>query len=234
MRLEGHVAVVTGGTGGLGRAVASAFLASGARVVATTRRPVDGEVHERLAIEAVDLLDEESMLGLAELVRERHGRCDALVCCAGGFEAGTRVAETPLATWRRLLDLNATTAFLACRALLPLMLEGRRGSIVLVGAKTALHPFPGGVPYSASKSAVVALANGARGRGARPGRQRQLRAAERHRHAGEPRRLAGRRPVALGHARGVRRDDPLAVLSGCARDVRGRHPRVRTLVGSSA
>ena len=158
MRLEGHVAVVTGGTGGLGRAVASAFLASGARVVATTRRPVDGEVHERLAIEAVDLLDEESMLRLAELVRERHGRCDALVCCAGGFEAGTRVAETPLATWRRLLDLNATTAFLACRALLPLMLEGRRGSIVLVGAKTALHPFPGGVPYSASKSAVVALA----------------------------------------------------------------------------
>ena len=69
MRLEGHVAVVTGGTGGLGRAVASAFLAAGARVVATTRNPVDEETHERLAVEAVDLLDEGSMLGLADLVR---------------------------------------------------------------------------------------------------------------------------------------------------------------------
>ena len=158
MRLEGHVAVVTGGTGSLGRAVASAFLAAGARVVATTRHPVDGETHERLAIEAVDVVDEESMLRFADLVRERHGRCDALVCCAGGFEAGTHIAETPLAMWRRLLDLNATSAFLSCRALLPLMLEARRGSIVLVGARTALYPFPGGVPYSVAKSAVIALA----------------------------------------------------------------------------
>jgi NAD(P)-dependent dehydrogenase (short-subunit alcohol dehydrogenase family) len=160
MRLEGHVAVVTGGTGSLGRAVASAFLAAGARVVATTRNPVDGETHERLAIEAVDLVDEDAMLAFAALVRERHGRCDELVCCAGGFEAGAHIAEAPVAQWRRLLELNATSAFLACRALLPLMIEGRRGSIVLVGARTALRPFPGGVPYSVAKSAVIALATG--------------------------------------------------------------------------
>jgi NAD(P)-dependent dehydrogenase (short-subunit alcohol dehydrogenase family) len=157
MRLEGHVAVVTGGTGALGRAVASAYVAAGARVVATTRRPVDGESHERLSFEAVDLTDEQSVLGLAETVRQRYGRCDALACCAGGFEAGVPVAEAPLALWQRLLDLNATSAFLASRAFLPLMLEARRGSIVLVGAKSALHPFKGGVPYSVSKSAVIAL-----------------------------------------------------------------------------
>jgi NAD(P)-dependent dehydrogenase (short-subunit alcohol dehydrogenase family) len=157
MRLDGQVAVVTGGTGALGRAVASAFLAAGARVVATTRHAVDGESHERLSIEAVDLVDEESMLGLASLVRERYGRCDALACCAGGFEAGANVAAAPLALWHRLLDLNATSSFLACRAFLPLMLESRRGSIVLVGAKAALHPFAGGVPYSVSKAAVIAL-----------------------------------------------------------------------------
>jgi NAD(P)-dependent dehydrogenase (short-subunit alcohol dehydrogenase family) len=157
MRLDGQVAVVTGGTGALGRAVASAFLAAGARVVATTRHAVDGESHERLSIEAVDLVDEQSMLGLAALVRERYGRCDVLACCAGGFEAGANVAAAPLAVWRRLLDLNATSCFLACRAFLPLMLESRRGSIVLVGAKAALHPFPGGVPYSVSKATVIAL-----------------------------------------------------------------------------
>ena len=88
MRLEGHVAVVTGGTGALGRAVVSAFLAAGARVVATTRHAVDGESHERLSIEAVDLTDEQSMLALADTVRERYGRCDVLACCAGGFGRG--------------------------------------------------------------------------------------------------------------------------------------------------
>jgi NAD(P)-dependent dehydrogenase (short-subunit alcohol dehydrogenase family) len=157
MRLEGHVAVVTGGTGALGRAVASAFLAAGARVVATTRHAVDGGAHDRLSIEAVDLVDETSMLGLADLVRERYGRCDILVCCAGGFESGTNVAEAPLALWHRLLELNATSCFLASRAFLPLMLEARRGSIVFVGAKAGLNPFTGGVPYSVSKSTVIAL-----------------------------------------------------------------------------
>jgi NAD(P)-dependent dehydrogenase (short-subunit alcohol dehydrogenase family) len=157
MRLEGHVAVVTGGTGGLGRAVASAFLAAGARVVATTRNPVDEETHERLTVEAVDLVDERSMLGLADVVRERYGRCDHVVCCAGGFAAGTPVAELSLELWRRQLELNATSAFLAARAFLPLMLEARRGSIVLVGSRAALQPFAGGVPYSVSKAAVVAL-----------------------------------------------------------------------------
>jgi NAD(P)-dependent dehydrogenase (short-subunit alcohol dehydrogenase family) len=158
MRLEGQIAVVTGGTGALGRAVASAFVAEGARVVATTRHPVDGETHERLAIEAVDLADEQSVLALADLVRQRYGRCDILACCAGGFDAGTQVAEAPLELWRRMLDLNATSCFLASRAFLPLMLEARRGSIVLVGAKAALNPFKGGVPYSVSKAAVIALA----------------------------------------------------------------------------
>jgi NAD(P)-dependent dehydrogenase (short-subunit alcohol dehydrogenase family) len=157
MRLEGHVAVVTGGTGDLGRAVTSAFLAAGARVVATTRHPVDEETHERLAIEAVDLVDEQSMLGLAQVVRERHGRCDHVVCCAGGFAAGTPVAELSVAVWRSQLELNATSAFLAARAFLPLMLEARRGSIVFVGSRAAVRPFAGGVPYSVSKSAVIAL-----------------------------------------------------------------------------
>lgn len=157
MRLEGQIAVVTGGTGALGRAVASAYVAAGARVVATTRHPVDVELHERLSIEVVDVVDEQSMLGLAERVRARYGRCDMLACCAGGFASGPTVAEAPLALWQRMLDLNATSSFLASRAFLPLMLEARRGSIVLVGAKTALHPFPGGVPYAVSKAAVIAL-----------------------------------------------------------------------------
>jgi NAD(P)-dependent dehydrogenase (short-subunit alcohol dehydrogenase family) len=132
-------------------------VAAGARVIATTRHAVDGESHERLAIEPADVVDEASMLGLADLVRERHGRCDMLVCCAGGFESGPDVAQAPLALWQRMLELNATSCFLASRAFLPLMLEARRGSIVLVSSKSALNPFRGGVPYSVSKATVIAL-----------------------------------------------------------------------------
>jgi NAD(P)-dependent dehydrogenase (short-subunit alcohol dehydrogenase family) len=159
MRLEGHVTVVTGGTGILGRAVASAFLAAGSRVIATTRRPADGETHERLTVEAVDIGDERAMLDLADGVRERHGRCDHLVCCAGGFDAGTPFAELTLERWQRQLDLNATTAFLAARAFVPLMRDARRGSIVFVGSRAAVQPFAGAVPYSVSKAAVIALTN---------------------------------------------------------------------------
>src|SRR5690242_14884687 len=138
MIVEQRVAVVTGGTGALGSAVCQAFARAGAKVVAVARSasepPDDG-----VEVEAVDLLDEAACLALAERVRDRHGRCDALVACAGGFAAGTPVAEARLADWRGQLDLNATTAFLACRAFLPLMLERGEGAIVLVSSRAALR-----------------------------------------------------------------------------------------------
>jgi NAD(P)-dependent dehydrogenase (short-subunit alcohol dehydrogenase family) len=156
MRLDGHVAVVTGGTGPLGRAVAGAFLDAGATVIATSRHAADGG-RPGLRVVGVDLADEQSVLGLGREVGERDGRCDHLVCCAGGWAGGPPLAETSLAAWQGQLERNATTAFLAARAFLPGMLAAGRGSIVFVGSRTALQPAAGQVPYGVSKAAVVAL-----------------------------------------------------------------------------
>jgi NAD(P)-dependent dehydrogenase (short-subunit alcohol dehydrogenase family) len=156
MVFDDQVAVVTGGTGALGGAVCQAFAHAGATVVAVGRSAGESP-GERIEVEAVDLLDEAACLGLADRVRARHGRCDALVCCAGGFAAGSPVAEAALADWRSMMDLNATTAFLSCRAFLPLMLEQGSGAIVLVSSRAARRPFAGGVPYAVSKATVIAL-----------------------------------------------------------------------------
>jgi NAD(P)-dependent dehydrogenase (short-subunit alcohol dehydrogenase family) len=153
---EGSVAVVTGGTGALGSAVCQAFARAGAAVVAVARAAAEPPA-PGVEVEAADLLDEASCLALAERVKTRHGRCDALVCAAGGFAAGTPIAESSLSDWQSQLDLNATTAFLACRAFLPLMLERGAGSIVLVSSRAARRPFATGVPYAVSKAAVIAL-----------------------------------------------------------------------------
>ena len=92
-------------------------------------------------------------------MRGRHGRCDALVCCAGGFASGVNVHDDGAPEqWQRQLALNTTTAFTSCHAFLPMMLERGEGAIVLVGSRAALQPFAGGVPYAVSKAATMALA----------------------------------------------------------------------------
>ncbi len=100
MVFDDRVAVVTGGTGALGSAVCQAFARAGAAVVAVGRSAAEPP-GPGVEVEAADLLDEASCLALAERVKARHGRCDALVCAAGGFAAGTPIAEARLSDWQR-------------------------------------------------------------------------------------------------------------------------------------
>jgi NAD(P)-dependent dehydrogenase (short-subunit alcohol dehydrogenase family) len=158
--LEGQVAVVTGGSKGIGLAMAEALAAEGCKVVifgrdraalrhATTVISKYG--HAVIPVEG-DVTQELSVIALFEEVRRRFGRVDILVNNAGVAPGGT-VEETHLDVWRKTLDTNLTGTYLCCRAALPLMKAG--GSIVNNLSITAEVPFPNASAYVASKHGAM-------------------------------------------------------------------------------
>ncbi|MCC6484252.1 MAG: SDR family NAD(P)-dependent oxidoreductase [Armatimonadetes bacterium] len=156
--------VITGGTGGLGSVVTRAFLASGWQALVTfldekgmaALKDGVGDLSTGLQGVRVDLTSADGLSKVASMARRSFGSVSALVNLAGGFTGGHAIEDTPEQDWDRMLELNAKTVFLACRALAPL-LKASRGSIVTVGARAAVEPSPHLVPYAVSKAAVVAL-----------------------------------------------------------------------------
>jgi NAD(P)-dependent dehydrogenase (short-subunit alcohol dehydrogenase family) len=160
------VALVTGGTGALGQAIVHRFLADGAAVcvpwiVEAERQrleaSVDASARGRLLLERCDVGDDGAMTRLAGAVVERHRRLDVLVTAVGGF-AGGALVETDRATWDHMLALNLTTAFTAARAVLPHMIRGRGGRIVMIASRAVVPPAGGFIAYTVAKAAVLALA----------------------------------------------------------------------------
>jgi len=155
----GRNVVVTGATGELGEAVARRLAAAGATVHVPARSPdkakaLYSELADRVRIGAVaDLSDDAAVTayyaGLPPLWASIH--------CAGGF-AISKLAETPLADLKNMLDMNAGSAFLCCREAVKAM-KGRGGRIVNVAAQPGVEPRRGAgmVAYTASKAAVVAI-----------------------------------------------------------------------------
>lgn len=164
-RLENRVAVVTGGSGYLGRAVVRRLLAAGARVHVTWRdedevqslRDYLGREAGRIGLHEVDLTREPEVQGALEEVLAADGRLDILCNIAGGF-AGGPIEDTDAAGWEKLLAMNATTAYLACRAAARAMSARHYGRILNVGAAPALGRGAAGMSaYSAAKAAVLNL-----------------------------------------------------------------------------
>ena len=166
--LSGRVALVTGGSRGLGLEIAHGLGEAGASVVVTARRaewlgPAEEELHgagidARAA--ACDVVDAEQVERLTADVIERHGRIDVLVNAAG-VSWGASAEAMPLDRWRWVMDVNATGTFICCQSVGRRMLERGSGRILniasvagLVGQATELLEAVG---YSASKGAVVAL-----------------------------------------------------------------------------
>jgi len=154
--------LITGAAGHLGRAVAAAFAAEGARLVLLDR--------ERALLEAAfggdsaaqmlapcDLLDAAQLQAAVDTALTRFGRIDVLCNIAGGFRMGEAVHETSDANWDFLLDLNARTLLHMARAVVPAMLKADGGKIVNVGAFSAGKGLAQMGAYTASKAVVMRL-----------------------------------------------------------------------------
>jgi len=161
-----RVAIVAGGTGALGQSVVLRFLQDGASVAVPWLVPEEweslrGRVEKgqlgRLYGARVDLVTDQSALAaFVTDVLARHKGLDVLVNTVGGF-AGGDLASTSLADWRRMIDLNLTSAVIGCRAVLPAMRAARRGRIVNVSSRAVVPPAGGFIAYTVAKSAVIAL-----------------------------------------------------------------------------
>ena len=168
-RFEGRTIVLTGvgREGQVGEVVARAFAAEGATLIlvdrdadqvsarADTLRSAGHTVHP----ESCDLTDPDQVAVLARTIGDRHdGRVDALISMAGGFAMSGPVSDSDFTVWRRQLDINLTTAYLATRAFLP-MLRVARGCIVYFAAAAALpgERIAGMSAYIAAKSGVIVL-----------------------------------------------------------------------------
>jgi NAD(P)-dependent dehydrogenase (short-subunit alcohol dehydrogenase family) len=164
--LDGKVALITGGTGALGRAVCTAFIAAGAQVIATYL--VDEELTrfeaavpaERREAAKVDLTSRAAIDAVVARIVERHGRLDVLLNLAGGFAPGT-VAETSEGELDRLFAMNLKTAFLCTQAVLSAMIRQRHGRIMNITARPGLIGGGGVAAYAATKAAVAALTRAA-------------------------------------------------------------------------
>lgn len=157
----GRTALITGGTGGLGRAVVSAFLDAGYRVVVPwiKESELDGlPAHDRFHTLRADLFDAASTREATELAAADPGApLKAVVNLVGGFAMGGRVHETPVEEFEEQLRLNLRPTYLTSQAALPHLLEAGGGSILCVSSRAALRPFSGAAGYITGKAAVLSL-----------------------------------------------------------------------------
>jgi len=165
-RFEGKVALVAGGTGGLGRAVSLAFLGEGARVEVTYVVP--GEWAELQDVVAklgggalkgheVDVTDETAVNGLVEEIVESQGRLDVLVNTVGAYAGGLKLWEMETRVFEQMMALNLRSGYALARAAARAMLNQKRGAIVNVAAKAAFDHAAGAAAYAASKAAALAM-----------------------------------------------------------------------------
>ena len=165
VKFSDKVVLVAGGTGGLGRAVSSAFLEEGAKVVVTYRnqkefdalRSAAGANGSSLEGRSADVTDEAAVRQLINAVLSKYGRLDALVNTVGGYVGGVNLWETDPKLFDQMLTLNIRSGYVLARAVVPAMLKQKRGAIVNIAAKAAVDHAAGAAAYAASKAGAVAM-----------------------------------------------------------------------------
>src|SRR6201998_4031047 len=167
MSLRNRVAVVTGGTRGIGRGIALGLAREGARIALVYRankaaaqmalRELQAVGADCVAVET-NVAEPARAEQLNKTVADRYWRIDVLVNNVGDFRWGT-LAESSVEEWKSIFDSNVTTVFYMCRAVIPMMRKGRWGRIINMGAVGAERAFGQAKisAYAAAKAAVVAM-----------------------------------------------------------------------------
>jgi len=153
----GKSVLVTGGTGGLGRAVVDLFVTEGWRTVATTRsgngRVADGAV----AVEADLTVPADVARVMSVAAGDPAAPLGAVVNTIGGYGGSGLTHETPVDDFEAMIRLNLRPTYLVTAAALPHLSAGG-GAVVCVSSRAAVAPFPGAVGYVTAKAAVLAFA----------------------------------------------------------------------------
>lgn len=155
-KLSNQVAVITGGSRGIGRAMVEAFAAEGAHVFTCGRGGDPGGWPSRVVWQRADVSNPEDVAALARTALERFGRVDVLVNNAG-VQIEKTVPDTTDEDWDALMGVNAKGVFLMCRELIPLLAAGGGGSIINIGSISGNHADPALALYNASKAFVHGL-----------------------------------------------------------------------------
>lgn len=160
------VVLVTGGTGGLGREVAMAFLEAGASVVVTYRLAEEFSsvvsAAERIGAKppdgvSVDVTDSAAVDRCLADIIAKYGRLDVLVNTVGGYAGGKNLWEADPRTYDKMMQLNLQAGFVLAQAIVPAMIRQNRGWIVNIASKAAFDHGAGGALYAASKAGALAL-----------------------------------------------------------------------------
>src|ERR1700722_15618821 len=165
-RLEGKVAVITGGNQGLGKGIAKLFAAEGARLALCARNAAKlTATADELRAAGIEVLDrpvdvgqEAAVEAFFKQVMERFGRVDILVNNAGNFDGG-RIDQLTLAAWNNVMGACLTGAFLCSRAAFRIMLPQGGGRILNIGSISAQRPREGSAPYTSAKFGLWGLTN---------------------------------------------------------------------------
>jgi len=163
--MQDNVAVVTGGTGGLGRALIPYLIRRDFKVAATylipdEARELEDELdidEDRLMLRRCDCTDVEAIESVMKDVAETFGTINVVAALVGGWAGGRDLSETDTVRFDRMIDLNLRSTFYTLRAAIPHMREAEWGRIIAVGSRAALDNPAGQAAFNASKAAVMSL-----------------------------------------------------------------------------
>ena len=160
-----NIAVVTGGTGGLGRALAPRLIKRGFKLGVSYLIPEEAESFEaevnpdpeQVLLRRTDSSDPEALGAFVKDVAERFGSLNSIVALVGGWAGGRDVEDTDDVRFERMIDLNLRSTFYAVRAALPYLRETGQGRIVTIASRAAVDNPAGQAAFNIAKAGVIAL-----------------------------------------------------------------------------